>query len=280
MKQSATKNELRMPEQIRAHYEIEKELANKLRYATKQERLSLYSSLYDELYRRVPLHPQLTRKLSPIERLKPVLLQLRFLRKFLNDTITFLEIGPGDCALSFEVAKYVKHVLAIDVSGEISKSSALPNNFTLILSDGINIPVQPNSVELAYSYNVMEHLHPDDALDQLKGIFTALIPGGTYICITPNRLTGPHDVSKYFDLIATGFHLKEYTTLELSRLFKKVGFSRVKVFFGAKGIYLALPPLLIGFFEIILDKLQMTSRKVLHRNLPLLMPGIRIFGIK
>lgn len=56
-----------MPEQIREYYEIEKELANRLRYASKQERRYLYSSLYDELYRRVPLHPQLTRKLSPVE---------------------------------------------------------------------------------------------------------------------------------------------------------------------------------------------------------------------
>jgi predicted SAM-dependent methyltransferase len=51
----------------------------------------------------------------------------------------------------------------------------------------------------------MEHLHPDDAFEQLKQIYTALTPGGLYICTTPNRLTGPHDVSKYFDETAAGF---------------------------------------------------------------------------
>ena len=71
----------------------------------------------------------------------------------------------------------------------------------------------------------MEHLHPDDAVDQLKNIYNALVNGGKYICITPNRLTGPHDISKYFDNVATGFHLKEYTVTELSGLFREVGFS-------------------------------------------------------
>ena len=62
----------------------------------------------------------------------------------------------------------------------------------------------------------MEHLHPDDALEQLQNIYSALVPGGIYLCITPNRLSGPQDVSRDFDMVATGFHLKEYTISELS----------------------------------------------------------------
>lgn len=57
-------------EQIREHYEMEKELANRLRFATKQERRTLYSSLYDQLFTRVPHHPQLTRKSSPSKKSK------------------------------------------------------------------------------------------------------------------------------------------------------------------------------------------------------------------
>ena len=47
-------------EQLRGHYEIEKELANKLRKSTKEDRKKkkLYSTLYDKLYQRVPSHPQ------------------------------------------------------------------------------------------------------------------------------------------------------------------------------------------------------------------------------
>ena len=87
----------------------------------------------------------------------------------------------------------------------------------------------------------MEHLHPDDANDQLTNIVNALAPGGRYICITPNRLTGPHDVSKHFDSEATGFHLKEYTNLELKKLFLSVGFSRVEVYISLKNRFARTP---------------------------------------
>ncbi len=68
-------------------------------------------------------------------------------------------------------------------------------------------------------------------------------------------LNGPHDISKFFDEVATGFHLKEYTTSELSELFKKVGFSKVRVYIGAKEKYIGLPTFPIVLYETLLDKL-------------------------
>jgi SAM-dependent methyltransferase len=281
MKQKLQKGEQRSLEQIRQHYEIEKELANKLRFASKAERRVLYSSLYDELFRRVPLHPLLTRKLSPAETTRTVSSQLRFLKAFLNGDITFLEVGPGDCALSFELTRFVKQVYAVDVSDEITKASKIPKNFKLILSDGCSIPVPANSINVAYSNQLMEHLHPDDALEQLRHIYNVLVPGGTYICVTPNRLYGPADVSKYFDVTATGFHLKEYTTFELSNLFKQVGFSRVRAYLGARGKYASLPVYPIAFCEMLLDKLPYALQKTIARTLPLrLVLGIALVGVK
>ena len=129
---------------------------------------------------------------------------------FLTPETTFLELGPGDCRLSFEVAKYVKNVYAIDVSKEITKYVQKPRNFHLILSDGSSINVPLTSINIAYSNQLMEHLHPDDALVQVRNVYKTLVPGGIYICITPHRFQGPHDISKYFDDISTGIHLKEY----------------------------------------------------------------------
>jgi len=40
-------------------------------------------------------------------------------------------------------------------------------------------------------------------------------------------LSGPHDISAYFDDGATGFHLKEYSNEELYRLFLKTGFKNI-----------------------------------------------------
>lgn len=134
------------------------------------------------------------------------------LKYFLKPESIFLEIGPRECALSFEVSRHVRKVYAIDVSEEIIKAMRiLPQNFELIISDGTSIPVPENRITIAYSDQHMERLHPDDAFVQLQNIHDALTRGCVCLCITPNRLTSPHDISLYFDKVATGFHLKEYT---------------------------------------------------------------------
>src|SRR6267378_71062 len=227
---------------IREHYLVERQLASRLKAASKQERRSLYTQAYDELFRRVPDHPQISIKISPESARREVGLQLAFIGRFLRPGQTFLEIGPGDCALSFEVCRHAARVLAVDVSTEITNVPDVPANFRLIISDGCSIPAQPNSVDVAYSNQLMEHLHPDDALEQVHNVLDVLKPGGVYICITPNRITGPHDVSRGFDEEATGFHLKEYTTSELTALFREVGFTKVRSYVGARGLHLPFYP--------------------------------------
>jgi SAM-dependent methyltransferase len=270
----------RTPEQIREHYEIEKELASTLRNAGKEERRTLYSALYDEMFRRVPTHPQLTRKVSAADTELAVRRRMRFLKRFLRPGETFMELGPGDCALSYAVCERVGSVCAIDVSDEISKADVTPGNFRLILSDGCSIPVEPGSVDVAYSDQLMEHLHPDDAYEQLKGVFDALAPGGRYVCITPNRLTGPHDVSMYFDSVATGFHLREYSVTELIDLFHSVGFSQVRVYVGARGVCVRFPSGVLRAAERFLD--GDPSRRPLSHSLParVLFNGVRVVATK
>jgi len=260
------KSETRTTEQLRQQYELEKELASRLRNASREERQGLYSSLYDELFKRVPHHPQLTLKAAPEQRHEAVLSRLQLLRHFINENTVFMEIGPGDCALSFEVARFVKRVYAVDVSKEITKTSTKPDNFQLVISDGCSIPVPTGSVDVAYSDQLMEHLHPDDALVQLQNIFTALTSTGIYLCITPNRLDGPHDISMYFDDQATGFHLHEYTITELRDLFFRVGFSKVKVYVWKLGFFLMLPLFPFRLLEQMLCALPRPLSKQLSRT--------------
>jgi SAM-dependent methyltransferase len=271
----------RTPEQIREHYEIEKELASRLRNASKEERRSLYAAVYDELFRRVPSHPQLTQKASPEEKTRAIAAQMNFLRRFLRSGDVFLEVGPGDCALALEAARVAKQVYAVDVSDEITKAASFPENFKLFLSDGCAIPVEPDSVQVVYSNQLMEHLHPDDAFEQLENIRRALAPRGIYVCITPNRLTGPHDVSTYFDPVATGFHLKEYTVAEMKAAFKKAGFTKVKTYIGAKSLFLRFPVLPLVFCEKILEMLPFSLRKIIARSAPFrAMLNGRFVGVK
>ena len=221
--------------QLREHYEVEKELATKLRNAPKEERRSLYGPVYNELFHRIPHHPMLTRRVDDNATYSTVTAQMRLLKRFLRPESTFLEVGAGDCRLAFEVAKHVRNVYAIDVSSEITKNSRCPKNFSLILSDGCHFPLPDNSVDIVYSNQVIEHLHPEDVLEQTQSVYRVLTDGGIYICITPNSLSGPHDVSRDFDSIATGFHLKEYMNSELDELFRSVGFSRIRNSVGIKG---------------------------------------------
>jgi len=275
------KIEARSLDQIRQHYLIEKELATRLRTATRAERRHLYTEVYDELFRRVPDHPQLALKLDEGLRRRTIAERLELLKSYLKPNSTYLELGPGDCSLALEIAKQVRVVYAVDVSREITRDVALPDNFELIISDGSSIPVPDDSIDLAYSDQLMEHLHREDAREQLQNIHRVLAPGGTYVCITPNRLSGPHDVSRNFDDVATGFHLREYSLTELSQMFTTVGFRHLQVLVGARGFHVRTPTAVIKLVESILARAPRGLGRTLARGLPLrLVLGIKLVAIK
>jgi len=215
-------------ERLRAHYEIEVELADRLRHAPPDERRSLYGKVYDELFRRVPDHPQLTRRVDPAEQAAYARDQVQLVRRFLAPAGNYVEVGAGDCATVRGVAEFAGRATAVEVSADILPER-LPTNVEVAISDGVTIPVPAGSADLVYSNQLMEHLHPDDAMQQLSNIARALRPGGRYLCITPNRLTGPHDISLAFDDEARGFHLREYTYAELRAAFEQAGFRRLRV---------------------------------------------------
>jgi SAM-dependent methyltransferase len=270
MASAMMQRERRDAEQIREHYELEKELANKLRNSTREQRRALYGAVYDELFRRLRHHPQSVRKFDPEVRSKLVVSELRRLTHFLKPESTFLEIGAGDCQLSLAVARFVKRVYAVDISEEITSSTARrPENFRLVMSDGYSIAVPRGSAQIAYSNQLMEHLHPDDAVEQLRSIYAALAPGGKYICVTPSRLAGPHDVSCCFDDVATGFHLKEYTTRELDNLFKDAGFTETCMYLTTQWFIVLLPVRIAIVLERVLEMLPRPLQKRLAEGFPI-----------
>jgi SAM-dependent methyltransferase len=277
----AGRQEPRTDEQIREHYVVERELADRLRRAPQDARGALYATVYDELFRRVPHHPMLSRHDSPERRRAALEWQLKLLSGFLNPGVTFLEIGTGDCALAFEVAMQVKAVYALDVSEANMRTASQPRNVQLVLSDGASVRVPKASIDVAYSNQLMEHLHPDDAVRQLENVVAALVPGGVYLCITPNKLSGPHDISGVFDSVATGLHLREYTVTELRRLFRRAGFSKVVMVIGGAGRYVRCPVLPALFCERVLQLLPPRLRKAIARRSWVRgLIGVRLVGIK
>jgi SAM-dependent methyltransferase len=268
--------DMRTAAQLREHYQVERELAGRLLRAPASERRGLYTEVYDELFRRLPHHPQLQCADSPEERRQDVDHRIRFLQRFFDSSTVFMEIGPGDCALSLRAAPLVQRVYAVDVSEQITRIAAPPPNFSLILSDGCSIDVPAGSVHVAFSDQLMEHLHPDDAGEQLRNIYRALAPGGVYACFTPNRFYGPHDVSVYFSDVACGFHLHEYTGRELQRLFTGAGFAEVRYYAAARGRFARCPYGAIALLESALDRLP----RGLARNLAGSRPARALLGLQ
>lgn len=250
----------RSPERVRHHYVIERELADRLRGASRAERATLYATVYDELFRRVPDHPQLADEPSAHERHRDD--QLPLLRPLVGPESTFLELGAGDGDVSRALAPHVRRAIAVDVSEEILPRGERPPNMELLVTDGQRIPVEPGSVDVVYSNQVMEHLHPEDALAQLREVAKVLAPGGRYVCITPHRYSGPHDVSRGFDDEATGLHLKEYTTSELVSLFAGAGFSPIRALVTFRGRQAAIPTAIARALEVLLARFPPRARRI------------------
>jgi SAM-dependent methyltransferase len=264
MRMKIPKSEARSAERLRFHYEVEKELGDRLRYADKSDRTRLYKSVYDELFRRVQDHPQVTAP-NRISQKGKVASQVRLIEPFLNPNSAFLEIGGGDCALSFQVAPRVRMAYGLEITDHLIPQPA-PPNFQLVLTDGSSIPLPADSVDVAFSFSVVEHIHPEDLIQQLVELHRVLKPGGTYYCVTPNRLLGPHDISCYFDTVATGLHLKEYTVGELAKLYRDAGFNEVWVEKKWKSHRVRVPVPAIRAAEGILGSLPWTARNRLGKS--------------
>jgi SAM-dependent methyltransferase len=268
----------RSEERLIAHYLLERQLAHCLRSASRADRGGVYTRVYGELFRSLPDHPQKFE--DGAVRVRHTRRLITRLQRFLGKEKTFMEIGCGDAVLSIQVAPHVKRSYAVDVTDELIDRTKLPANMEIVLTEGVHIPLPDNSVDVAMSDQLMEHLHPDDARDQLAEIYRVLKPGGAYHCITPNRVIGPHDVSHYFEYEASGFHLQEYDAASIRQLFKQAGFRRIRfvlpLFFGVP-----LPRGFLRAMEVVLWAMSAEFRGWVSRQTILtLIIGINAIGFK
>jgi SAM-dependent methyltransferase len=272
----------RSPERIYAHYLVERRLADRLRSAgSAEERQRISAGMYDELFRLVPDHPRAHERNERNEiSFKELEWDRAFLSRFIDSQSTFMEIGAGDGALSKRMAATVRKVYAVDLCDQ-TRGAKLPGNMQMVVSNGRDIRVPPGSVHVAFSDQLMEHLHPQDALEQLRNIERSLHPGGVYVCITPNRLYGPCDVSGHFGEEARGFHMHEYTLAEFTGILKGAGFERVAVYVGCRKLFIRFPHAPLLLLERLLAKLPYPLRRRLA-DTKLLRPflGLRVAAYK
>lgn len=127
--------------------------------------------------------------------------ELRALRRLLDLNSTYLEIGAGDCALARRAAGYADRVYALDSSRDAMGRLGGPPNLVRMVHDGVRIPLPEESVDVAFSRELV--------ISQLPGICNALRDGGVY-------LTGSQGPAS-----------------ELRKAFLDAGFSKIRFSVGA-----------------------------------------------
>jgi SAM-dependent methyltransferase len=261
----------RSREQLRNHYEIERALASRLKAAaTPGERAGIYATMYDELFARVPDHPRLAAHRDPLAERRQVQRLLHLLRPHLGSNTEYVEFGAGTCVLACEVARHVRRARAVEIAAQIPADVQPPANFALVLYDGWTLDLEGDSVDLVFSEQFLEHLHPDDARHHLELVYRMLRPGGRYMLRTPERWTGPHDISRWFSDEPQGFHLREWSYHEVAAAARSVGFRRVHAYWNARGRCVALPLGLVCAVESCIARLPRGLRRSLgHRLIPM-----------
>jgi SAM-dependent methyltransferase len=247
----------RSQEALRHHYEVERELAARLRASTREERTALFGRLYGELFERVPDHPRHTRKGSEAARRRGVQSQMRLLQGTLRPGQVFVEFAPGDGWLSNAVAATAAQVYAIDISDQRDLSTPPPANVRHVVYDGYHVDLPDACADVVFSYQFLEHLHPDDIAPHFELVRRLLKPGGCYVFDTPHRYSGPHDISRFFGDRLDCFHFQEWTHRDMRRLLRAQGFSEARVF------RMGHPQ--AGLFNILVDGLEWLLQPLPHR---------------
>ena len=254
---------------MREDFQIERELAAMLRTASsREERRRLYGKVYREWTERTSHHPLVQEADDPCARAVSVRPQARLLEPFLHPHSSFVEVGAGDGAVTRAIAPHVRRAVGLDVTDALFRGEN-SDVLELRVFDGFDLGVAAGSVDVIYSHDVVEHLQEEDMLEQTGLIHQALARGGVYVCVTPNRLSGPHDISRQFSDTPEGFHLREYTVTELADAFRAAGFSRINIFLSKSGYHLTpqFPARAARWLEVSLEQLPATMRRSASRAL-------------
>lgn len=253
----------RKPESLRKHYETEKEIAQRLKRADRKTRKKIYISMYDELFEKIPDHSRLKRRESDKKSKQAVKYNLNFIKKHLKSTGHYLEFAPGDGKLAFEVARKAEKVTAVDISDQLPQNAIIPRNMQLVIYDGYTLDLLPECADLVFSNQLIEHFHPEDTEAHFRLVHRLLKPNCGYAFKTPHRFSGPWDISRYFSNTPEGFHLKEWTYIELIDLLKNVGFNKVETYYYLKLVFFRFPILYFTAVEKFFSIFPKSIRQVI-----------------
>jgi len=200
-----------------------------------QKRKRLYHEAYCEIYSFFEKYYPLKKTFGGTPQLMDI-----FKDQFKNRIV--VDYGCGYGITTRQIAKYAKQSIGVEITDKLvhfATECANPNNTNFYTVEKFNRIYKPASIDLFFSIEVAEHLHPQDLEIHLYESYIKLKKGGSYILITPHRFSGPHDISSFFlprGSAAQGLHLREYSYEEIVNIFKKVNFRNLKALLTSYGI--------------------------------------------
>jgi len=110
-------------------------------------------------------------------------------RRYGHTNGTFLEIGCGAGRITKQLASAFQRGHALDVSKDMlsyASRNVTTGNVEWHETQGLTIPLGPNTVDAAFSCHVLQHLPSEDAgYAYFREVFRVLKPGGTLMIHLP-----------------------------------------------------------------------------------------------
>jgi SAM-dependent methyltransferase len=206
----------------RAQYEYEKILRYKILDSSPETRTKATIDAYMELFEKFPEHDVF--QLDVAGRLRAGILGAGIILPLTLPGQTVLEVGCGRGDVIAHLARKGLRCVGTEPSSHMIDICLDDANVKIFCGTADHLEFPDESFDIVFSQQVIEHMHPDDVPKHFMESYRVLKEGGILSIETPNRTTGPQDVSRGFAKIAEGLHLKEWDVTELVAEFQRAGF--------------------------------------------------------
>ena len=207
-----------------SQFQLERILRKRILLSSKEDRAAIVEQAYSELFERFPDHSVFLATREEAKRKGR--LGSGLIIPLSKRGSNVLEVGCGRGDVLMALAERGRVCTGIEISRHMLQ---LCDKLAVkvVQGDADSLCFPSGSFDVVFSQEVLEHLHPEDVPIHFAEAFRVLRPNGILAVETPNRRTGPQDISRSFTRVAEGLHLKEWTIRELIQQFQKAGFVKI-----------------------------------------------------